>query len=29
MKGRTPGDVFVRCLPKSKTPREEKLKKAA
>ena len=29
MKGRTPADVFVRCLPKPKTPKEEKMKKAA
>ena len=29
MKGRTPADVFVRCLPKSKAPKEEKMKKAA
>ena len=24
MKGRTPAEVFVRCLPKPKTPREER-----
>ena len=29
MKGRTPADVFVRCLPKPKTPKEEKMKTAA
>lgn len=29
MKGRTPVDVFVRCLPKSKRARDEKMKKAA
>ena len=29
MKGRTPTDVFVRCLPEPKTPKEEKMKKAA
>lgn len=29
MKGRMPTEVFVRCLPKSKTPREDKMKKAA
>ena len=29
MKGRKTADVFVRCLPKPKTPREEKMKKAA
>ena len=29
MKGRTPANVFVRCLPKPKTPREDKMKKAA
>ena len=28
MKGRTPAEVFVRCLPKPKTPKEEKMKKA-
>ena len=29
MKGRTPVYVFVRCLPKPKTPKEQKMKKAA
>lgn len=29
VKGGTPVDVFVRCLPKPKTPKEEKMKKAA
>ena len=29
MKGRKPADVFVRCLPKPRTPKEEKMKKAA
>ena len=29
MKGRTPADVFVRFLPKPKTPKEKKIKKAA
>jgi len=29
MKGRTPADVSVRCLPKPETPKEEKMKKAA
>ena len=29
MKGRTRADVFVRCLLKPKTPKEEKMKKAA
>ncbi len=29
MNGRTPADAFVRCLPKPKTPKEEKMKKAA
>ena len=29
MEGRTPVDVFVRCLLKPKTPREERMKKAA
>ena len=29
MKGRTPADVFVRCLPKPKAPKEENMKKAA
>ena len=29
MKGRTPADVFVRYLPEPKTPKKEKLKKAA
>ena len=29
MKGRTSAEVCVRCLPKSKTPREDKMKKAA
>ena len=29
MKGRTPADVFVRCLPKPKKPREQKMKEAA
>ena len=29
IKGRTPAGVFVRCLPKPKTPKEEKMKKAA
>ena len=29
MKGRSPADVFVRCLPKLSTPKEEKMKKAA
>ena len=28
MTGRTPADVFVRCLPKPRTPKEEKMKKA-
>lgn len=28
MKGRTPADVFVRSLPKPKTSKEEKMKKA-
>ena len=29
MKGRTPAEVFVRCLPKPKKPKEDKMKKAA
>ena len=29
MKGRTPADVFVCCLPKLKTPRKNKMKPAA
>ena len=29
MKGRTPADVFVRCPPKPRTTKEEKMKKAA
>ena len=29
MKGRTPTDVFVRCLPKPRSSKEEKMKKAA
>ena len=29
VKGKMPADVFVRCLPKLRTPREEKMKKAA
>ena len=29
MEGRTPADVFVRCLPKPKRPKEDKIKKAA
>ena len=29
MKGKTPAEVFVRCLPKPKTPREDKMKQAA
>ena len=29
MKGRTPAEVFIRCLPKPKTPKEDKMKKAA
>ena len=29
MKGRTSADVFVRCLPKPRTPKEKGMKKAA
>ena len=29
MNGRTPADVFVRCLPKTKKPKEDKMGKAA
>ena len=29
MKGGTPADVFVRCLPKPRTSKEEKMTKAA
>ena len=29
MKGRTPAEVFVRCLPKQKTTKEDEMKKAA
>ncbi len=29
MKGRTPADVFVRCLPKPRTPKEDNMKQAA
>lgn len=29
MQGRTPAEVFVRCPPKPKRPKEEKMKKAA
>ena len=29
MKGRTPTDVFVHCLPKPRSSKEEKMKKAA
>ena len=29
MKGRTPAEVFVRCLPKPQMPTEEKTRKAA
>ena len=29
MRGRTPAEVFVRCLPKPKRPKENKMKKAA
>ena len=29
MNGRTPADVFVGCLPKTKKPKEEKMGKAA
>ena len=29
MKGRTPADVFVRCLPKPKAPKEDKMKQDA
>ena len=29
MQGRTPAEVLVRCLPKPKRPKEEKMKKAA
>ena len=29
MQGKTPADVFVRWLPKPKTPKEDKMKKAA
>ena len=28
MKGKTPAEVFVRCLPKPKTPKEEKNEKS-
>ncbi len=28
MKGRTPADVFVRCLPEPTMPKEEKTRKA-
>ncbi len=28
MNGKTPAEVFVRCLPKPKTPKEEKMKRA-
>ena len=29
MKGRTLADIFFRCLPKPKTPKEQKIKRAA
>ena len=29
MKGKTPAEVFVHCLPKPKTPKGGKMKKAA
>ena len=29
MKGRTPAEVFIRCLPKPKRPKEDKMKKTA
>ena len=29
MNGRTPADVFARCLPKTKKPKEDKMEKAA
>ena len=29
MNGRTPADVFARCLPKTKKPKEDKIEKAA
>ncbi len=29
MNGRTPADVFARCLPKNKKPKEDKIEKAA
>ncbi len=29
MTGRTPANVFARCLPKTKKPKEDKVEKAA
>ena len=29
MEGKTPAEDFVRCLPKPKAPKEDKMKRAA